>query len=252
MIHAHGFVCLVVAVVALIIPDAAGGQEPTVIQGVVVADTVRIEGEALAAGVPAVPYDRTLATGEGIAVRVENEVVIGRPGIEARPVFDAPVGAVVARFEGSGVFAWPERPFVWTAPSPGRLVFGINAYGAHEPRGRARVVAVPLGSQGSGVARAFPSPLIELERVPQGVVVHFSDRAGFGIVPSTLRLTLTTSRGTEYRLAPWATPGEIDTFLPLPPPAIDLPPGVHTLSATVEDWLGNVSEPATIAFDTAQ
>jgi hypothetical protein len=252
MIRAHRLVTLVFAVVALSIPGAADAQEPTVNQGLVQADTVRIEGEALAAGVPAVPYDRTLATGEGIAVRVENEVVIGRPGIEARPVLDAPVGAIVARFEGSGVFAWPDRPFVWTAPSPGRLVFGINAYGAHEPRGRARVVAVPLGSQGSSVSRAFPPPLIQLERVPQGVVVHYSDRAGFGVVPSTLRLTLTTSRGTEYRLAPWATHSERETFLPLPPPAIDLPPGVHTLSVTVEDWLGNVSEPATIAFDAAR
>lgn len=232
-----------------IVPGVAGAQEP-VVRELVVADTVRIEGEALAVGVPSVAYARTLAVGERIAVWVENDVEIGRPGLEDRPVPDATLGAVVARFEGSGVFGWPERPFAWTAPGSGRLVFGINAYGAHEPRGRARVVVVPLGPPGSEAPLAFPPPSIELERVPQGIVARYADRAGFGIVPSTLRLTVTTNRGIEHQLAPWATPGPRDTFLELPPPGVTLPPGVHALSATVEDWLGNAALPARLVFDT--
>ena len=214
------------------------------------ADTLWIEGEAVTAGVPSVPYVRPLVTGEQLAVWVESRVDLSRPGAKARPVSEARPGAVVARFEGSGVFAWPERPFVWTAPGPGRLVFGINAYDVHEPQGRARVLVVPLGLPGSDARRAFPPPWIDLERVPRGVVVRYADRAGFGVLPSTLRLTVRTNRGVEHRLVPWTAPGARETFLPLPPPNLPLPPGVHELAATLEDWLGNAAPPARLAFDT--
>ncbi|MFN2419906.1 MAG: hypothetical protein ABR527_00785 [Gemmatimonadota bacterium] len=245
--------CLVsraVFVLAVIVPCPAVAQEPAVSEGLVVADTVWIEGDAVVAGVPSVAYERFLVEGERLAVWVENEVEVGRPGLEGRPVPDATLGSVVARFEGSGVFAWPERPFVWTAPGSGLLVFGVNAYGAHEPRGGARVVVVPLGPVGTDAPGAFPPPLIELERVPQGVVARYADRPGFGVVPSTLSLTITTSRGVEYRIAPWVNTGSRDTFLPLPPPDIPLSPGVHALSATVQDWLGNAAPPAHLTFDT--
>lgn len=238
---------------ALAVPPQALAQEPSALAGAQEApavagsaDTVWIEA-AEAEGVPAVPYPRPLTAGEAVAAWVESDVAVGRPRLEGRPVGDAPLGAVVARFEGSGVFAWPDRPFVWTAPGPGRLVFGVNAYGAHEPEGRARVVLVPLTG---GAARAFPPPAIVLDRVAGGILARYADRAGFGLAPSTLRLTVTTNRGVTHHLAPWTDPGARETFLPLPPPSLALPPGVHTLSATVGDWLGNFAPAARIAFDT--
>ena len=229
-------------------PTPSRGQEPIVAEGVV-ADTVRIEGEALTSGTPSV-YTRYMVGGDRIAAWVENEVEIGRPELEGVPVPDARLGAVVARFEGSGVFEWPERPFVWTAPRTGRLVFGINASGIHEARGHARVIVVPLIPPGGAAFLAFPAPRIELERVPGGVLARYADRAGFGVVPSTLRIVLTTSHGVEHRLAPWTTPGDWDTFLPLPPPGITLPAGVHSLSATVQDWIGNAAPSARLTFDS--
>lgn len=195
-------------------------------------------------------WSRPLEAGDRVVAWVEGRVRAGRPDAGGRPVPDAPAGAVVARFGSSAAFAWPVGRTVWAAPAAGRLAFGLNGRPAHELEGTARVILVPLGAEGSAAQSAFERPILALDRVEGGVRARYADRAGFGLVPRSLSLTLTTSHGTVYYLGPWVPPGARETTLPLPPPGIDLPPGVHTLTATITDRLGNVSPPASLRFDT--
>jgi len=192
----------------------------------------------------------TLAAGERIAVRVESEVKVGDGEVGPGPVADAAVGEVIARFGSSGAFAWPEQPTVWIAPEGGALTFDVNAYPAHRARGAARIEVLRLGGLDAPAPRGFEPPILQLDRVPGGARGRWSDRAGYGIEPATLLLELTTAHGTVYRLDPWVRPGPTEVTLPLPPPGLALPPGIHTLTATIEDRLGTPSPPSTIRFDT--
>ena len=192
----------------------------------------------------------TLAAGERIAVRVESEVEVGDRDIGPGPVGDAAPGEVIARFGSSGAFAWPEEPTVWVAPESGELTFDVNAYPAHRARGAARIEVLRLGGLDAPAPRGFEPPVLQLDRVPGGARARWSDRAGYGVEPATLLLELTTSHGTVYRLDPWVRPGPDEVTLPLPPPGLALPPGIHTLTATIEDRLGVGSPPSTIRFDT--
>ena len=192
----------------------------------------------------------TLAAGERIAVRVESEVDVGDREAGPGPVADAAVGDVIARFGSSGAFAWPEKPTVWIAPEGGALRFDVNAYPAHRARGVARIEVLRLGGLDAPAPRGFEAPILQLERVPGGARARWSDRAGYGVEPPTLLLELTTSHGTVYRLDPWVRPGPDEVTLPLPPPGLALPPGIHTLTATIQDRLGVPSPPSTIRFDT--
>lgn len=188
----------------------------------------------------------TLATGDRVVVWAENGVAVADPDAGGLPVPDAEPGAVVARFGGGPPFAWPERPVVWTAPATGRLGFGLNGREAHGMMGGARVLVTRLTPE---VAAAFPRPAIAIERAGRGVRIRWVDRAGFGVDRRRIAFTLTTAHGTVYRMGAWGPVEESGAILPLPPP-VDLPPGVHTLSATITDRLGNVSAPSTITFDT--
>jgi hypothetical protein len=192
----------------------------------------------------------TLTAGERIAVRVESGVEVGDREVGPGPVADAAVGEVIARFGSSGAFAWPERPTVWIAPEGGALTFDVNAYPAHRARGAARIEVLRLGGLDAPAPRGFEPPVLQLDRVPGGVRARWSDRAGYGVEPATLLLELTTSHQTVYRLDPWVRPGPNEVTLPLPPPGLALPPGIHTLTATIEDRLGVQSPPSTIRFDT--
>ncbi|MGH7565591.1 MAG: hypothetical protein ACREK2_02055 [Gemmatimonadota bacterium] len=192
----------------------------------------------------------TLAAGERIAVRVESEVEVGDRDVGPGPVRDAEVGDLIARFGSSGAFAWSAKPTVWIAPSAGALAFDVNAYPAHHARGEARVEVLRLGTLGAPAPPGFEPPILQLDRVSGGARARWSDRAGYGVEPATLVLELTTSHGTVYWLDPWVRPGPTEVTLPLPPPGITMPPGVHTLTATIEDRLGGVSPPSTIRFDT--
>lgn len=220
-------------------PPAAGAQAPPPGAS---SDTVRVRRPVVAP----TPYPRSLDTGERLIVRVEGAVRVANPGVGGRPVPDAPPGAVVARFAGSAPFAWPEEPTVWTAPSPGRLVFGLNVRPAHEPRGSARVIVTPLTD---AVRRSHPPPAIAMERSGGSLTVRYRDRSGFGLDRRSLALHLETSRGTRYRLAAWAAPGERRSVLPLPPP-VPLPPGVHEIRAEITDRLGNVARSGPLLFAT--
>lgn len=178
-------------------------------------------------------------------VWVEADVEVGEADVGGRPVPDAGVGAVIARFADSGPFAWPEEPTVWTAPASGWLSFGLNGHAGHRMTGRARAKVARLEASRS----AFARPRIELERVAGGVRVRWVDRAGFGIDERTLSFRLTTAHGTVYDLGPWGPVDAAGGILPLPPP-VGLPPGVHHLSATITDHLGNQAPRSTITFDT--
>ena len=197
-----------------------------------------------------VPATVRLATGERIAVRVESDIEVADRDVGPGPVGDAAVGEVIARFDDSGAFGWPRTPVVWIAPAAGELTFEVNAYPAHRAHGEAEVTVLRLGPLGAPPPPGFEPPLLQLERVPGGVRARWSDRAGFGVEPATLLLELTTSHGTRYRLDPWMRPGPSEVTLRLPPPGLALPPGVHTLTATIEDRLGSASPPSTIRFDT--
>lgn len=214
----------------------------------------RVETLVVSAGEPVAqsraPRVLTLAAGERIAVSVENDIEVGDRDVGPGPVGDAAVGEVIARFGSSGAFAWPAKPTVWIAPSAGALVFDVNAYPAHLARGAARVEVLRLGLLGAAAPPGFEPPLLQLDRVAGGARARWSDRAGYGVEPATLVLELTTSHGTVYRLDPWVRPSPIEVMLPLPPPGIAMPPGVHTLTATIEDRLGGASPPSTIRFDT--
>ena len=191
-----------------------------------------------------------------MAVRIGDATSAAIPAGLPVPVEEAAPGEAIARFEGSGWFAWPAEPVVWTAPRDGVLEFALNLRPEH---GRAAAIdtaavhleIVRLGTAGSQVRRAFPPPVIALERVPGGFRARYRDRAGFGLDPMSLRITITTARGTSVRLRSWAPPGSESTMLPLPPPGLPLPPGIHALTATIEDRIGNAAPPARLAFDAA-
>ncbi len=231
---------------ALVALATAALGSPAAAQGPprgVPADTVRVPA---AAGIEAAPvgYPQTLAAGDRVAVWVEGRVRATVPDAGGLPVPDAAPGALVARFGSSGAFAWPERPIVWTAPRAGGLSFGVNARSAHGPSGEARVVVVPLDPASRA---AFAAPEVRLERTGGGFLVTWRDRAGFGVDRRTLALHLVDSHGTRIRLAAWAPAGEGRAVLPLPPP-VDLPPGIHTLSAEITDGVGNTGRSAAVRF----
>jgi hypothetical protein len=242
-------VVLLVAAVAYAAPARAqdGGAGKSSVQILVVPAAESPADSAAEAGArPAV----TLAAGERIAVRVESEVDVGDRDVGPGPVGDAAVGDVIAHFGTSGAFAWPAEPTVWTAPEGGALTFDVNAYPAHRARGAARIEVLRLGGLDAPPPAGFEPPILQLDRVPGGARARWSDRAGYGVEPATLLLELTTSHGTVYRLDSWVRPGPAEVTLPLPPPGLALPPGIHTLTATIEDRLGTPSPPSTIRFDT--
>jgi hypothetical protein len=246
-----------IAIVGAVLASGAGQQAVAqsrsslaVLPPGIAADTLRLDASALFE-LGGVSWG-SLAGGERVATWVIERPEVGNPGATGRPVLDAPADAVVASFAQGRAFGWPDGPVVWTAPREGPLVFGLNAVPNHEIEGEARVVVVPLGVAESAAQQAFPAPMIELERAPGGAVVRYRDRGGFGLAPSTLSLTLTTSRGVTYHLSSWAQPGERETFLPLPPPEIPLPAGVHRLTATILDRAGNSARSGEIAFDAVQ
>ena len=240
---------LTLTAVAFAVPALAqdgGGAEPRIEILVVPAAEPRSDPVAESTARPAV----TLAAGERIAVRVESEVEVGDRDVGPGPVGDAAIGDVIARFGTSGAFAWPAEPTVWIAPQGGALTFDVNAYPSHQARGSARIEVLRLGGLDAPPPPGFEPPIVQLDRLPGGARARWSDRAGYGVEPATLLLELTTSHGTVYRLDPWVRPGPAEVTLPLPPPGLVLPPGIHTLTATIQDRLGVQSPPSTIRFDT--
>ncbi len=192
----------------------------------------------------------SLATAERLVVWVENRVHIDRPRAGSLPVREAMAGDVVARFQGGARFAWPLEPVVWTAPRVGRLSFGLNGTAAHGMTGSADVIVARLGAGSSPAQEAFAPPTLTLERTGGGVKAHYADRAGFGLDLAALRFTLITAEGVTFHLASWVPAGVRETTLPLPPPGVPVPAGVHTLEATITDRVGNNAPPATLTFDS--
>ncbi|HUP02262.1 MAG TPA: hypothetical protein VM737_12200 [Gemmatimonadota bacterium] len=240
----------VLVLTALQTPRAAAGQTLLPMRA---ADTLEVaSGPDLPSSGPPSRGSLRLATGEAVAVWILGGARVPDPGAGPGPVGEAAAGEVIARFGDSGWFAWPLEPVVWTAPRPGMLEFALNLWPGHGDGDSARVVLVLLGAPADPTRHAFPPPSVFLERVPGGVRARYSDRAGFGLDTRSLRLTLTTARGTVYRLGPWVRPGPQATTLPLPPPEVPLPAGIHTLTATIEDRVGNAAPAAKITFDAVQ
>lgn len=194
----------------------------------------------------------TLEAGERIAVWVEGEARAREPDAGPVPVGEAAAGEVVARFAGGRWFAWPREPVVWTAPAPGELVFALNGTPSHELEGDAEVTAARLGGPDEPPPDGFAAPTVTMERTADGIEVGYRDRAGFGLDRKSLRFVVATSQGVVYHLASWVDPGPLTTVLPMPPPGIPLPPGIHTLSVTITDRIGNEARPATLVFDAAR
>ncbi|MGH7556536.1 MAG: hypothetical protein ACREMD_01885 [Gemmatimonadota bacterium] len=193
-----------------------------------------------------------LAAGERIAVWVEGQARANDPHAAPVPVGEAAVGEVVARFGAGRWFAWPRKPVVWTAPEAGDLVFALNGHPSHRLEGEADIALARLGGPGEPLPEGFAAPTVTMERSPDGIEVRYRDRAGFGLDVKTLRFVLVTTRGIRYHLASWVPPGPSTTVLPIPPPDIPLAPGIHTLSVTITDRVGNKAPPATVVFDAVQ
>lgn len=208
-------------------------------------DTLRIRADGLEPEV-------SLATGERLVVWVENRVRIGRSRAGSLPVPEATAGEVVARFQGGARFAWPLEPVVWTAPRGGHLSFGLNGTAAHGMTGSADVIVARLGAGSSSAQETFAPPTLTLERTGGSVKAHYADRAGFGLDLAALRFTLITAEGATFHLASWVPAGAHETILPLPPPGVPVPAGVHTLEATITDRVGNDAPTATLTFDSAR
>jgi hypothetical protein len=60
---------------------------------------------------------------------------------------------------------------------------------------------------------------------------------------------LDTDAGERFVLTPYFGVNSGRAVLPAIPPGVVLPPGVHRVTATIADALGNVSPPATIFVD---
>ncbi|MGH7572503.1 MAG: hypothetical protein ACREMK_11770 [Gemmatimonadota bacterium] len=212
------------------------------------------EGETPGGGVdePAEDARVALSAGERIAVWVEGQAHANDPDAAPVPVGEAALGEVVARFGAGRWFAWPRKPVVWTAPEAGELVFALNGRSSHRLEGEADVALTRLGGPGDPLPEGFAAPTVTMERTPDGIEVRYRDRAGFGLDVKTLRFLVATSQGVEYHLAAWVPPGPGVTALPLPPPGIPLAPGIHTLSVTITDRVGNEAPPATLVFDAVQ
>ena len=67
-----------------------------------------------------------------------------------------------------------------------------------------------------------------------------------GYAPAAASALVTASGRAEIGTVTLARTGGTE----LPPPGLVLPPGIHTLTATIEDRLGTPSPPSTIRFDT--
>ncbi|MEJ2152183.1 MAG: hypothetical protein P8Y29_04330 [Gemmatimonadota bacterium] len=208
-------------------------------------DTLRVEAHGPGPEI-------ALSSGERLVVWVENRVRIARPGAAPPPVPEALAGEVTARFENSARFAWPLEPIVWTAPREGRLSFGLNGTAAHRMSGSADVIVARLGVGSDTAQQIFAPPSLTLERTAGGVKAYYADRAGFGLDLAALRFRLITAQGAVFQLASWVPAGERETTLPLPPPGLPVPAGVHTLEATITDRLGNDAPRATLTFDSAR
>ena len=208
-------------------------------------DTLRIRADGPE---PAV----ALSGGERLVVWLENRVRTARPKAASLPVPEASAGEVIAQFQGGARFAWPLEPVVWAAPREGRLSFGLNGTAAHQMTGAAQIIVARLGVDPSPTQKMFAPPSLTLERTVGGVKAHYADRAGFGLDLAALRFRLITAQGAVFHLASWVPAGERETTLPLPPPGVPLPAGVHTLEATITDRLGNDAPIATLTFDSAR
>ncbi|MFN2433360.1 MAG: hypothetical protein ABR599_11210 [Gemmatimonadota bacterium] len=211
------------------------------------------ELRAPASATPAqpVPY-ASLEEGERVIVEVEG----GVRGPASALAGGIRPGALVGLFEAGPPFlvavpATEGTRLLWTAPADGRLAFAVEPAGAGELSGGYDLRITELGRRGDARQRRFPAPWIGfLPRTPDALVtLAFEDRAGFGLDRRTLKVFLDTERGRRFVLSDAFDIGARGARLTALPPEVVLPPGVHRVSATIGDALGNTSPPAMIFLD---
>jgi hypothetical protein len=207
-----------------------------------------------------VVHPAALSAGERLLIEVGGEV----QGFEPDSAGGISVGALVASLDGGPPFLVGGPPsyagvqegaeagkLLWTAPSAGRLAFAV-APGNRELAGGYTVRVEPLGPRGDPRQRRFPAPWITFTPPSETAAfleVRYGDRSGFGLDRKTLQVIVDTERGERFVLSPYfqADPG-IATLDALPP-EVNLPPGVHRVTAAIGDALGNASIPAEIFLD---
>lgn len=207
-----------------------------------------------------VPYPHELAEGERLLIEARGG--IQGPGPDSSGVI--PAGALVARFDGGPPFLvmGPTRSgeddrrqaarLLWAAPTSGRLGFAVAPGPSRGLTGGYSVGLIPLGRRGDPRQARFPIPWIAFVPRSHGgdfLEVTYGDRSGLGLDRKTLQVILDTERGERVVLSPYFRVDSEGAVLEALPPEVDLPPGVHKVTATIGDALGNVSAPAEIFLD---
>ena len=206
-------------------------------------------------------YPRPLAQGERLALEIEGTV----DGLGPDSADGMPAGALVASFDGGPPFLMSMgsrarkdgRPaiahrLVWTAPAAGTLAFAVAQEEGRRLGGGYRVNVIEIGVLGDPRQAGFPRPWIRFaSRSPEGdfLELTYSDRSGYGLDRGTLKVFLDTERGERFVLTPYFTADSRGAVLAALPGDVDLPAGVHKVTATIGDMLGNVSPPAVVFVD---
>ena len=230
-------------------PLAASSRSPTADRSQLAfePDTVlRVSAETPPAS--PVPYPVDLSPGERLLIGVEG----GVEGVEPDPEGGIPPGTLVASFAGGPAFAVAGRKLLWAAPAAGRLAFAIAQDAGRDLSGGYRVGILRLGPRGDPRQGRFPPPRLAFRprADSRGLLeLVYEDRSGLGLDLKTLQVVLDLETGERLVLAPYFTPGPTGAVLPDLPPDVELPPGVHRVTATIGDALGNRSRPATIFLD---
>jgi hypothetical protein len=226
-------------------------------------DTVELVVPAATPPSEPVAYPRELGAGDRLLIEAEGDVVVEPPADDdvREPAVrgDISRGALVAVFAGGSPFPIGREPLLWAAPAPGRLGFAVQGGESGRTRGGYTIRVIPLGPRGDARQRRFPAPVARfLPRREGGPLLELvlADRSGLGLDRGTLRVFLDTRDGERVVLTPWFEVNDgpegadsLDARLRTLPADAGVPPGLHRVTATVADALGNESAPATVYLD---
>lgn len=193
------------------------------------------------------PYPVDLAPGDRLVLESKGSV----DGFAADSSGAIPGGALVARFEDGPPFLVGTGRLLWTAPRAGRLAFSVEQRGAGDVSGGYDVRVTPLGPPGDRRQRGFPPPTLRFLPASKAAVLAlaYEDRAGFGLDLRSLKVFLDTRDRRRVVLSPYFTVGSDRAVLRALPSDVDVPAGLHSVTATIADALGNVSAPAVVFLD---
>jgi hypothetical protein len=206
-------------------------------------------------------HHAALEEGERLVIEIEGEV----RGFRSDSLGGIAIGALVASFNGGPMFLMgptpelregiragdegrrnPGRTLLWTAPAPGSLAFAVAQDPAGSLSGGYRLRIESVGRRGDPRQGRFLLPTIafSLRTEDAFLDVTYADRSGFGLDRKTLKVILDSELGERVVLSPYFEPRPGGATLRRLPPHLRLPPGVHRVTATIADALGNVSPQA--------